>query len=79
MELQTNFRAALGIPLGKQSTLINADTEVPASGAVGSFWEKLADVYYTIPDQDPRKQAIFRLERQIVKKREEKQELKDSS
>ena len=55
MALQTNFRAALGIPLGKQSTLINADFTSPASGAVGSFWEKLAEVYCTIPDQDPRK------------------------
>ena len=53
--------------------------EAPKSGAVGSFWEKLADVYYTIPNENPRKQAIFKLERQIIKKREEKKELKDNS
>lgn len=71
--LEKNFRAALGINAGPDCQ------DEFKSGNVGGFWEKLADVYYQIPDADPRKQAIFKLERQIIKKREEKKELKDSS
>ena len=42
--LEKNFRAALGV---------NASPDCGAefkSGNVGGFWEKLADIYYQIPD-----------------------------